>query len=209
MARAKKTARKSTRRAAPRTRRAASNDAIALLKADHREVEGWFEQFESARSTVAARKSLARKICQALKVHTQIEHEIFYPGISAGHGRGRHSSRGGSRAPGSRETHRGNRGLRARRRLLSRQGEGSLRDDQASRERRGKTGWYVCRGAEIRHGSRGSRRAARRPQGGVDGPVRVQTAVAALTPGRGSATRSLIAQSPRGADRRITSGPAV
>jgi len=78
MARAKKTARKSTRRNASRTRRAASNDAIALLKADHREVEGWFEQFESARSQ-SRQEELARKICQALKVHTQIEHEIFYP----------------------------------------------------------------------------------------------------------------------------------
>lgn len=76
MARAKKTARKSTRRAAPR--RAAGSDAIALLKADHREVEGWFEQFESARSQ-SRQEELARKICQALRVHTEIEHEIFYP----------------------------------------------------------------------------------------------------------------------------------
>jgi hemerythrin superfamily protein len=80
MARAKKTARKSTRRTASRTRtrKAASNDAIALLKADHREVESWFEQFESARSQ-SRQQELASKICQALKVHTQIEHEIFYP----------------------------------------------------------------------------------------------------------------------------------
>lgn len=78
MARAKKTTRKSTRRATPRTRRAASNDAIALLKSDHREVEGLFEQFESARAQ-SRQEELARKICQALRVHTQIEHEIFYP----------------------------------------------------------------------------------------------------------------------------------
>jgi hemerythrin superfamily protein len=81
MARAKKTARKSaksTRRAAPRTRKAASMDAIALLKSDHREVESLFEQFESARSE-SRQEELARKICQALKVHTQIEHDIFYP----------------------------------------------------------------------------------------------------------------------------------
>jgi hypothetical protein len=78
MARAKKTARKSTRRAASRPRKAATNDAIALLKADHREVESWFEQFESARAE-SRQEELARKICQALKVHTEIEHEIFYP----------------------------------------------------------------------------------------------------------------------------------
>jgi hemerythrin superfamily protein len=53
-------------------------DAIALLKADHREVEGWFKQFEKARDD--GRKSdLATKICNALKVHTKVEEELFYP----------------------------------------------------------------------------------------------------------------------------------
>lgn len=61
-----------------RARAPASADAIALLKADHRQVEEWFEQFESARSD-DKKKSLATQICQALKVHTQIEEEIFYP----------------------------------------------------------------------------------------------------------------------------------
>lgn len=55
-----------------------SQDAIALLKADHREVEAWFEQFEKARST-SRKAQLAGKICTALKVHTRIEEEIFYP----------------------------------------------------------------------------------------------------------------------------------
>jgi len=79
MAKARKTARKSTRRSTGAMRRSASSqDAIALLKGDHREVEDLFEQFESARS--AGRKGeLAQKICQALEVHTQIEAEIFYP----------------------------------------------------------------------------------------------------------------------------------
>jgi hypothetical protein len=54
------------------------DDAIALLKADHREVEKWFGEFESARSH--ERKSeLAERICQALRTHTTIEEEIFYP----------------------------------------------------------------------------------------------------------------------------------
>ncbi len=53
-------------------------DAIALLKADHRQVEKWFSQFESTRSNERKEK-LASQICQALKVHTQIEAEIFYP----------------------------------------------------------------------------------------------------------------------------------
>ena len=55
-----------------------SQDAIALLKADHRQVEEWFEQFEKARDDQRKQK-LATQICNALKVHTTIEEEIFYP----------------------------------------------------------------------------------------------------------------------------------
>ena len=58
--------------------RKSSRDAIALLKADHREVEGWFGQFEKARST-SIKQRLATKICKALQAHTKIEEEIFYP----------------------------------------------------------------------------------------------------------------------------------
>lgn len=53
-------------------------DAIALLKADHREVERLFEQFETAKSDATKRK-LAQQICLELKIHTMIEEEIFYP----------------------------------------------------------------------------------------------------------------------------------
>ena len=56
----------------------APGDAIALLRADHREVKGWFHEFEDA-SADAQKGELAKKICKALKVHTQIEEEIFYP----------------------------------------------------------------------------------------------------------------------------------
>jgi hypothetical protein len=51
---------------------------VALLKADHREVEGWFEEFEKSRSS-RKKLDLATRICTALKVHTTIEEEIFYP----------------------------------------------------------------------------------------------------------------------------------
>ena len=55
-----------------------SNDAIALLKAEHRQVEEYFEQFEKARDT-ERKQELATRICNALRVHTTIEEEIFYP----------------------------------------------------------------------------------------------------------------------------------
>jgi len=64
---------KKTRGASPK-----ADDAIALLKADHRQVEEWFEQFEKARDD-DRKQTLATKICDALKVHTTIEEEIFYP----------------------------------------------------------------------------------------------------------------------------------
>ena len=53
-------------------------DAISLLKADHRQVEDWFGQFEKARDADRKQK-LATQICDALKIHTTIEEEIFYP----------------------------------------------------------------------------------------------------------------------------------
>jgi len=61
---------------------ARSKDAIALLKADHREVEGWFAQFEKTSST-ARKRELAEKICTALKAHTTVEEESFYPAFLA------------------------------------------------------------------------------------------------------------------------------
>lgn len=54
-------------------------DAIALLKADHRKVEGLFEKFESAKSGNKAK--IAQEICNELKIHTVIEEEIFYPAL--------------------------------------------------------------------------------------------------------------------------------
>ncbi|HEV7714330.1 MAG TPA: hemerythrin domain-containing protein, partial [Steroidobacteraceae bacterium] len=70
--------RASGKRAAAARGQSAAPDAIALLKADHREVEGWFEEFEKSRSD-KRKLELAQKICTALKAHTTIEEEIFYP----------------------------------------------------------------------------------------------------------------------------------
>lgn len=64
---AKKAAKKAT----------ASPDAIKLLKTDHEKVRGLLGQFENA--TGARREKLRGQIDRELKVHTQIEEEIFYP----------------------------------------------------------------------------------------------------------------------------------
>jgi len=57
-----------------------SQDAIALLKEDHRKVEELFEQFEKAKGD-GRKEKLALEICKELTIHTIIEEEIFYPSI--------------------------------------------------------------------------------------------------------------------------------
>lgn len=57
-------------------------DAIKLLKADHKEVKGWFKQYEEL-DKAADKQALANRICAALTVHAQIEEEIFYPAARA------------------------------------------------------------------------------------------------------------------------------
>ena len=64
---------------------AGGQDAIALLKDDHREVEAQFEDYEGL-TAAAEKKALAGKICAALRVHTQIEEELFYPAAREGTG---------------------------------------------------------------------------------------------------------------------------
>lgn len=49
-------------------------DATTLLKQDHRKVEGLFEQYRQDK-----RQSVAREICNELKIHTQIEEQVVYP----------------------------------------------------------------------------------------------------------------------------------
>ena len=55
-----------------------NQDAIALLKNDHRTVEELFEKFEKA-SGDGRKEKIAKQICLELSVHAQIEEEIFYP----------------------------------------------------------------------------------------------------------------------------------
>lgn len=56
----------------------AKQDAIALLKADHRKVEELFEKFEKAKGS-ERKQSLATQICTELTIHATIEEEILYP----------------------------------------------------------------------------------------------------------------------------------
>jgi hemerythrin superfamily protein len=49
------------------------------LKQDHREVEEWFDEYNELKEDDDRKRALVEKICLALKVHAQIEEEIFYP----------------------------------------------------------------------------------------------------------------------------------
>jgi len=69
-------ARKTRRKSSSSSR--APKDAIALLKADHKEVKTMVQQFNSSRSD-SKKAQLAQQICAALEVHAEIEEELFYP----------------------------------------------------------------------------------------------------------------------------------
>ncbi|RFC31660.1 MAG: Hemerythrin HHE cation binding domain-containing protein [Candidatus Nitrotoga sp. SPKER] len=55
-------------------------DAIALLRADHKLVSTLFAEYEKTRSN-SKKKALVSQICMELNVHTQVEEEIFYPAV--------------------------------------------------------------------------------------------------------------------------------
>ena len=72
----KSTSRSAAAKKAAETR---AKDAVALLKADHRKVEDLFKQFEKAKENDERKQQIVSEIIMELRVHTQIEEEIFYP----------------------------------------------------------------------------------------------------------------------------------
>lgn len=58
--------------------RSAREDALALLRADHKEVRRLLEELKSAPSG-ERRERVFHQVEDALKTHTKIEEEIFYP----------------------------------------------------------------------------------------------------------------------------------
>lgn len=55
------------------------DDAVSLLMADHRKVEDLFKQYEKAKKDESKKQAIFQQISMELKVHTQIEEEVFYP----------------------------------------------------------------------------------------------------------------------------------
>ena len=59
-----------------------SNDAIVLLKDDHREIKRLFREFEEAGDRATKTKgAIVEKIIEALTVHTYLENEVMYPEV--------------------------------------------------------------------------------------------------------------------------------
>lgn len=57
--------------------------ALDLLKADHAEVKKLFRQFEKLKKSedTDGMQQVAQTFCDALRIHAQIEEEIFYPAL--------------------------------------------------------------------------------------------------------------------------------
>ena len=68
------------------SRKTTAPEAIEMLIEDHRKVQKMFKQFEKMKDEgdEQAKRELVEQTCAELKVHTQIEEEIFYPAAREG-----------------------------------------------------------------------------------------------------------------------------
>ena len=61
-----------------------SNDAIVLLKEDHKELRTFFTDFENAgKNATKTKGKIVHRIIELLTVHTYIENEVMYPRVRA------------------------------------------------------------------------------------------------------------------------------
>jgi hemerythrin superfamily protein len=58
-------------------------DAIAMLMADHKKVKKLFSDFDKLKGEGSDedKTAIVDEICNELKIHTQLEEEIFYPAV--------------------------------------------------------------------------------------------------------------------------------
>jgi hemerythrin superfamily protein len=61
-----------------------AQNAVALIKADHRKVEQLFREFEEAGDRAyKTKQDLVDEISKELEVHATVEEEIYYPAVEA------------------------------------------------------------------------------------------------------------------------------
>ena len=58
-----------------------AQDAIVMLKADHKEVRALFREFQKSSTTPARKEAIVEKVIELLTVHTYIESEVMYPRV--------------------------------------------------------------------------------------------------------------------------------
>jgi hemerythrin superfamily protein len=60
-----------------------AQDAIALLMADHKKVKKLFSDFDKLKEEGSDedKAAIVDQICSELKIHTELEEEIFYPAV--------------------------------------------------------------------------------------------------------------------------------
>jgi hemerythrin superfamily protein len=58
-----------------------SQDAIVILRADHKEVRALFREFEKSTTTESRKGAIVSKVIELLTVHTYIENEVMYPEV--------------------------------------------------------------------------------------------------------------------------------
>jgi hemerythrin-like domain-containing protein len=64
----------------PKKTNSKTQNAIAMLKEDHRNVKELFDKFEETNGTASKRK-IASQAVEDLKVHAALEEELFYPAL--------------------------------------------------------------------------------------------------------------------------------
>jgi hemerythrin superfamily protein len=60
-----------------------AQDAIAMLMADHKKVKKLFSDFDKLKEEGSDedKSAIVNQICHELKIHTELEEEIFYPAV--------------------------------------------------------------------------------------------------------------------------------
>lgn len=60
-----------------------SHDAVAMLTADHKKVKKLFSDFDKLKEEGSdeEKSAVVNQICNELKIHTELEEEIFYPAV--------------------------------------------------------------------------------------------------------------------------------
>lgn len=61
--------------------RAGRADAVSLLKDDHERVDDMFKKFERMKEGDERKQALMQQIIEEVRVHAQVEEEIFYPAV--------------------------------------------------------------------------------------------------------------------------------